>query len=335
VHEPNPKPAPASQVEEAPPPLDFEPELKEPERPPEPEIREEPPIIDLDDPVTKDLRPLEESAPKKEIPEAPLETRAPKPPPSDEDQKAAELIKEVRERLEQYESKFERALDYFELMGIDVETEPADLQKAHDQIMDDLSLDQLPRDSRDKLRSRQESLIDKLDKAYFTLTDYDERMEHEQKIFNKRIQRANSPSLKEKLGIVQWNRGQWYLQFANRPDLARSCFHQALELDQNKPQYYAYVGWACYLDDGDKGDMFEIYDYLNHAIRINPDYAQAHYFLGVIAKRNGDKKGAQEHFEKVMAVDPDHPQARREHFLYKSQQKQAGILGRIFGKGKS
>lgn len=255
-------------------------------------------------------------------------------PLSDKEKRAEEISRifsETSRRLDEFERKIKGSFDHFERMGIDEETPLSDIQTAFDSLMAGISLDGLPVEVTKPLHPKQLRLREMLEEALRVLTDPDERMEHEQKIFKKLEERARTLDMKARLALRHWKRGKWYLVCANRPELARQCFHMAIELDPKKPIYYAYVGWACYRKGGAQ-DRVEAIDYLNHALGLNPNHDQAHYYLGVISKRSGDTEKALEHFQEVVRVNPDHAQARRELALMQSHVKQAGIFSKMLGK---
>ena len=60
-----------------------------------------------------------------------------------------------------------------------------------------------------------------------------------------------------------------------------------------------------------QGKNEEAIRHYNKAVRINPDYLQAHYNLGVALAMKGDRKGGAYHFSQVLRIDPGNPGARR------------------------
>ena len=161
------------------------------------------------------------------------------------------------------------------------------------------------------------------------LTDPAERIVVEQAIFNKRKQRARTHDQKEKLAEQQWRRGKWYLENSSRADLARRCFQEALELDSRKPQYYAWVGWALFRNNRTSEELIEARDYLRQALGQNPRYGEAHYFLGLIEKREGDLEAARRHFQEAVRLNPDDRLAQRELNLMQGKKKRDGVLSRM------
>jgi Tfp pilus assembly protein PilF len=157
-------------------------------------------------------------------------------------------------------------------------------------------------------------------------------MAFEQTQFLEEKRKAWNIPLKQKLAQRELRRGQWYLE-ANRPEFARRRFEQAVELDPEQPLYYAYVGWAYYRSP--VRDLEKARSYLRQALQVNPNLDQAHYFMGIIAKREEDEALADHHFHKAVEANPHHAQAKRELDLILSHQKQEGLFGRLFGKSSA
>lgn len=133
--------------------------------------------------------------------------------------------------------------------------------------------------------------------------------------------------------MMMFNRGNWYMDTANRPELARRCYQMAIEMNPKQPLFYAYVGWACYRKSDQGTNLAEAMDYLNQALEINVNHDEAHYFLGIIYKRQRNEEKAIHHFREVLRINPDHVQAKRESYLMESHtKKKKSLFGRMFGK---
>jgi len=233
-----------------------------------------------------------------------------------------EQRQEARTRLEQLESEWGEPSTFFDRLGIELNTPPIEIHQAFDRQMERISLEGLAPDLAAELSPFQRELQSKLVEALDTLSDPKEREAYEQQLFEKELPRAADLNSRRRLAEKLYTRGQWYLT-ANRPELARRWFQRALELNPQEPLYYAYVGWACYRDGGGRS-LMEAQDYLHHALQIHSTHDQAHYFLGVIAKREGDEKLALHHFHKALETNPSHAQAHRELALMQKHSKHAG-----------
>ena len=238
-------------------------------------------------------------------------------------------VAEVRGRIETLEKELQEASNFFEALGIDEGARALDIQKAYARLKNRCRLEPLPAEAQAPLWEKQKAIEKKLNEMVQVLTDAEARMAYEQSQFQEDKRKAWNIPLKQKLAQVELKRGQWYLE-TNRPEFACRRFEQAVELDPEQPLYYAYVGWAYYRSP--VKDMTQARSYLRQALQVNPALDQAHYFMGIIAKREGDEALADHHFHKAVEANPKHAQAQRELDLICSHQKQEGLLGRLFGK---
>jgi tetratricopeptide (TPR) repeat protein len=80
-----------------------------------------------------------------------------------------------------------------------------------------------------------------------------------------------------------------------------------LEQEQD-PEALANVGWMTYLSD--RPDV--ALGYLERAIALEPNFAQAYWFLANIRYALGDTEGAMEPLEQLLAFDAVPDEVRRE-----------------------
>jgi len=258
------------------------------------------------------------------------------PSPTEEEKREEEEAKLLREIWASYidiSRRLDNSSNYFEWMNIDPDSDFESIRSAFAALRDELSLTDVPPSVASELAPYQRNLAKEMKRAFEKLTDPDKRYSYEQPLYDKLARECIDMPDKEGLAEKQWKRGMWYLSSSNRPDLAKRCFQQAMELDQQKPEYPAHIGWAIYLNSKNERDRQEADYYLDYALNINPRYDQTHYFMGVIQKRNGSQEKALEHFRQALTVNPDNAQADREFHLMKSQVKQTGVLKRLLGKG--
>jgi len=60
-----------------------------------------------------------------------------------------------------------------------------------------------------------------------------------------------------------------------------------------------------------KGDWDGAIKEYGEALRINPEYAAAHYGLGVALERKGNREDALKEYRNAFTLDPSDPDARR------------------------
>ena len=85
------------------------------------------------------------------------------------------------------------------------------------------------------------------------------------------------------------------------------------------PQANGSMGWAAMVQDEPKQAAL----YLQRAIEIDPQYAPAHYTLGLVADRRGDHERAAEHGQRAVSADPAYADA---HFRLASAQARLGQM---------
>jgi len=241
-------------------------------------------------------------------------------------------FEKVETALNEVARLFDRALTHFEKLCVDEEDDYNDIERAYQSLLDEISIDHLSDSTYNQLLPQYKILREMVEESYAVLIDPDERSEHEDIIFRKRLARVSNIDMKRRLAVTRMNKGHWYLNVANRPDLARKCYQSALELDDTQPVYYAFTGWACYRQDDQGNGLMEARHYLRQALAINPNNDDAHYFLGVIAKRVGDRETAISHFGEAIRVNPEHAQARREYDLIQTHTKQKSVIKGLFAK---
>jgi Flp pilus assembly protein TadD len=61
---------------------------------------------------------------------------------------------------------------------------------------------------------------------------------------------------------------------------------------------------------GQTGRVGEAIGHLEQAVRIKPDFAEAHFNLGIALARVGRMPEAIEHLEQALRIEPDFPPAR-------------------------
>ncbi|WP_375756614.1 DnaJ domain-containing protein [Corallococcus exercitus] len=94
---------------------------------------------------------------------------------------------------------------------------------------------------------------------------------------------------------------------------AVKMLNEAISLNAEEPEFYAWRGYARFLASPDKkAAQPEAFREIQAAIKRNERCAPAHYFLGVIAKLCGDAAGALKHFKRTVELQPDHIDAMRE-----------------------
>lgn len=220
--------------------------------------------------------------------------------------------------------------DYFEMLGVTIETSRAEIKKAFFEKNRQYHIERArPLGPAGEALSAE--ITAALDEAHKTLTSPQRRFEYEISLFKKEQELAWNMKLKHELAVKQFRRGHWYL--SNKvPQLAFPFFDSTIKLDADKAVYYAFLGWSQYASDRSK--IEEARAYLKTALNINPRQSEAMLFLGWIEKDVGNKDAAVTYFEKCLQVDPANKWAKQEldNLGYSSKPKSEGLFGKLFKK---
>ncbi len=108
---------------------------------------------------------------------------------------------------------------------------------------------------------------------------------------------------------------------------ASELFAQAFSLG-NRPLHLAQSAWALYLEPGDKAQTMRVRSQLDHALQLDPACDRAAYWLGVIARVDGDMERAESFFKRALEANSANAEARTELRLLKMRQGKArGMTG--------
>ncbi|GEM_PF-3450980 len=235
------------------------------------------------------------------------------------------------------EKRYNKILDMvrrgnpFEILGVGVETQRAEIKKAYFQLHTQCRPDKM--DSPDPSGEHIINEIqDGLRNACDLLLDPDRRHEYESSIFVDEKNKAWSIDLKKQLAKKQWLRGKWYLSH-RRPDLALTFFDRAVNLDTEQAPYYAFLAWAQYASR--RGNAAACKAFLRTAFGINRKLPETYLFMGWILKDIGEEKEAIECFERTLEYDSRNTFAKQElgkSGPSKKKSGDSGLIEKIFRK---
>ncbi|MEW6431833.1 MAG: DnaJ domain-containing protein, partial [Myxococcota bacterium] len=92
----------------------------------------------------------------------------------------------------------------------------------------------------------------------------------------------------------------------------------AIKANAEEGEFYVWRGYAKFFGFPDKklGQTEAMKD-INYGLKKNPHVAAAHFFIGMMAKLNGDNAAAKKAFQQCVKMDPQHIDAQRELRLMK------------------
>ncbi len=139
---------------------------------------------------------------------------------------------------------------------------------------------------------------------------------------------------------IFWKEGERFLKVGKFPE-AEQNLSEAVRFDASKAVYLAALGWVRYNLDRRRNKQAAIDD-IRRAIEMSNTCDRAHYYLGLIAKDDGDWRKAELYFSRANTANPDNIEAARELRLIQRRGgggagddgRASGLFGGLFGKKK-
>lgn len=233
-----------------------------------------------------------------------------------------------RERLAMLNQDLKPEMNWYEALGVSVDTDAHELQERYlARLKTVTAAEAVPELTSDE-KIMAARLRETLDYAFQVLSNPEPRIEYERAQIEGEKNRAWNMELKKSLARRMEARGQWYLRH-NAPLFAKECFEQAIAVDPEQATYYMNLGWALFRNQA--ADAEDAKGYLRSALKISPRLPKAHYYLGVIAKREGNFTEAEQNFRQALDFNPSDESVRRELALLTQHEKQKGFWQRLFG----
>ncbi len=298
------EPRPASAPQPAPP---------APAAAPEPSVQAAPPPAPKPPPVAaprpaaaarptpaRGSAPVARPAPPPPKPAAPSRTYA--TPPADETPQA-QLA-----RLRGIVARLEKGT-HFEALGLDRKATPAEVKKAFVLLARDLHPDTVTDPSQAELRGLKESLFARVNEAAQVLGDDPRRKEYEAELAGdkKDVDVGRIFDAEEK-----FQKAEIFIK-ARKYKEGLALLDEAIQLNDQEAEFYAWRGYARFLLAGDRKQAFDdCAAEVKKALKLVERCLPAHLFLGHMHKVVGNLKAATSSFQRVLDLDDKHVEAQRE-----------------------
>ena len=226
--------------------------------------------------------------------------------------------------------------EYFELGR---EASSAEVQKAYFAIAKKFHPDRLPSDLTPDERKDAESYFAKITDAQSVLTNDSSRGEYvaslDLEVAGVEAERATEILESE----LEFQKGQILVKKGSFAE-AIQFFESAIQKYEQEPEYHLYLGWAMYRNGAKRKDVVaerKGKKIIEKAISMNDRMAEGFYFLGFIAKRDGDMNAATKYFKKTISIEQNHEAASSElrviHMRQEKDAKSGGLKGLFRKKG--
>ncbi len=202
--------------------------------------------------------------------------------------------------------------NHFERLGLGGDTNGPAVKIAYFKLAKQYHPDTLPPGAPPELEKLKADIFAYIGEAYRTLSDDKSRAEYLEELKSGGKQEAQVDVEAILKSEDLFRKSGHYIKARKFADAVK-LLDEAIQLNGEEPEFYAWRGYARFFTFEDKKAGYtEAYKDLQHCLKKNDKVASAHYFLGVIAKLCGDHSGALKHFQKTVELQPNHIDAQRE-----------------------
>jgi hypothetical protein len=228
------------------------------------------------------------------------------PPSSFVSGPAGETSQQMFLRLTPVLARIEPA-DHFTALGIDRKATAADVKKAFFLLARELHPDTV-QDGHAELRDLKQRLFARVNEAAQVLQDEKRRKEHEDELDGK----GNVDVARIFAAEEAFQRGEIMIK-ARKFVEGLALIEEAIELNQDEGEFYAWRGWARFVLSKDRKTQHpQSAADCRKALAMIEKCLPAWLFLGNMAKAMGDAQEAERSFRKVLELDPKQVEAQRE-----------------------
>ena len=235
--------------------------------------------------------------------------------------------------------------DYFTMLGIERSVSSAAVQKAYFGKVKVWHPDRVPKEIA-VLRPTVERIFGYLTRANETLTDDEKRGPYLSNVqagggtpeADRQLAAIVNAAMEFRKVEILLRRNEW--------DEALEILDTILEGNDDEADYHATRAWVLFnKHNGDESIRPAVVRGLERAIELVEKHDKAHYWLGLVLKREGKNRLALQHFEAAAEANPRNLEAVREVRIAKMRQndgptaksgstEKKGLLNKLFGGKK-
>ncbi len=211
-------------------------------------------------------------------------------------------------------------LDYYQVLEVDNDAEPAEIKKSYFQLARKYHPDLFDRDLDAGIKEKIDEVFDTITKAYHTLSDEVKKATYDKKK-SKPSSGGRDVRDTEKRAEVKFRQGKTLFD-QTRFDEALILLQEAVRLDSHKSRYYLLLAMTqAKLPDYHRKAV----DNFNKAIEMEPWSADPYAGLGAMYRKEGMPVMAKKYFSKALHVDPDCRAALKEMQELEGKGEKKGI----------
>lgn len=249
-----------------------------------------------------------------QFPGPPPTSPPPPPPPA-----TPTAVLPTREQIMAKLAQVDAQVDHFVLLGVARDATGAQIKQAYMSLVWTYHSDRLALAGLESMKPQVDRILARLNEAQSVLANDVRRREYltvlsqggEQAV-KKRSDVESAKARKLVDAEKRFLEGEMHLRRqAWAP--AIECFRAAVELNGDEAEHHALLAWARWCAAGDKQAVFrEVKDGLDKAVKLNDKCVPALLYLGQVHSARGEVDRAYGYFQRVLAVDASHIEARRE-----------------------
>ncbi|HZN93534.1 MAG TPA: DnaJ domain-containing protein, partial [Myxococcales bacterium] len=219
---------------------------------------------------------------------------------------AAESIEDLRALAAKLKTQ-----NHFEALGVTDKADASQVKVAYFRLAKLYHPDTVPEGAAPELGKLKAEIFARVGDAYRTLSDEKLRASYVEELkYGGKGEQVDVSQLL--LAEELFQKGCILVKARKWPEAVK-MLDEAIKNNAEEPEFYAWRGYAKFFANPDrKAGNAEAQKDLVHALKKNEGLATAHYFVGHIAKVNGDEKLALREFRKAVDLNPDHIDAARE-----------------------
>jgi curved DNA-binding protein CbpA len=213
--------------------------------------------------------------------------------------------------------------NHFEIFGLTEKATTEDVKRVYLELARKFHPDRLPKGISPALRTKASEYFGRVTEAQSILMNPTARADYIQTLSLKEsgitaesARKAIESEFEFQKGLAALRKGSFGAAVEN--------FQQAISLYDAEAEYWVHLGWALFRHNsknGSVGSAMKAKELIHQGLKKNESLPEAYYFLGMIAKAQGELDMSKKHFQQVLHFKPNHTQAESELRLMNMRQK--------------
>ena len=203
-----------------------------------------------------------------------------------------------------------KGLDLFAVLGLDRAAGDAEVERAYRARLAEFDRGHFSGSLPAEAEAKLEEINTRLIRAYESLKTAEKRGAYLAQLEQTAKPAGREPRLQSEKYLQEGMKFVRAREFAQ----AQTMFEKAIALRPHEPEYYGYLGWTIYMNEGldpfERGEQAE--KQIRKAVQMNPQLDGPHVFLGKLLKDQGKSEESLAEFRKALTCNPNCREAKRE-----------------------